>query len=85
MVHVENSPEVLDGLRRFLVLHGQNELQETLEVKFAVDCLVLLVQTVNDDARESARVFAEVLLSQGLVLVRIEFVESVVQGSGIWH
>lgn len=63
MVHVENSPEVLDGLGRFLVLHGQDELQETLEVKFAVDCLVLLVQTVNDDARESARVLAEVLLS----------------------
>ena len=57
MVDVENAPEVLDGFGGFFVLHGKDKLEEALKIEFAVDCLVFLIKSVDDNARESSGIF----------------------------
>lgn len=49
MVHIQNPPEVLNGLRSLLVIHGQHKLQKSFIIHLSHHCGVLLKDTIDDD------------------------------------
>ena len=53
MVHIQNSPEILDCLGSILVVHCQDEFQETFVAHLSVDSGVLLEDSVDDNGRQS--------------------------------
>ena len=63
VVHVQNSPEVLDCFRSLFVVHRQNELEESLVVHLSLHSWVLLEDTVNHDRGEAFGVLCEVFLA----------------------
>lgn len=83
MVDIQDPPEILESLWRFLVLHGQNELKEALVVQFAVIGLVLLVDSIDDNGGEALGVPGQILFLEGAVLVAVQLVELVVQTLGV--
>ena len=72
MVDVEHAPEVLKGLGRLLVLHGEHEVQERLVVHFALEGLVLFKYAVDEDLGQAFRVVGELVLLEHSVFVLVK-------------
>ena len=71
MVDIQNSPEILDSLRSLLVVHRQDEFQESFVAHLSVDSWVLLEYSVDDDGGKSLRVFRKVFFLEEVVLVGV--------------
>lgn len=59
MINIQNPPEILQGLRRLLILHRKHKLKEAPIVHLPLESLVLLVNSINQDAGEAPRILCK--------------------------
>lgn len=72
---VENvyySPEILQALGTFFILHGQYEIQKVFVIHFALVCLVLFEYPINEDVGQTWTVSCQLLLFKHAVFVLVQ-------------
>ena len=78
MKNVNYPPEVLQALRTFFVLHGQNKVEEVLVIHFAFIGLVFFENTVNKNVGKTWGVASQFLLFEHTVFVLIKSKVSII-------
>ncbi len=57
MVHVKQSPKILDSLGSFLIFHGKNKIKESLVIHFTFKSLIFFENSINKNVSQSPRIF----------------------------
>jgi hypothetical protein len=53
VVHIEHTPEVVEGLRTFFVFHSEHEVKESFVIHFALEGLEFFKNSVNKNLSQT--------------------------------